>query len=573
MAIVIENTEVVITPEETPVVVIEVPIGLTGAQGLSTYELAVSEGFVGTLAEWLAATEADRIQTGLDVVSTGENAAATAEDLVQTYLDTLATAADREQTGLDAISTSASASAASSSASTATTKAGEASVSAAEALVSQNSAAASAASASAIVTNVATGHPTSRPALLLNFAQAQALDPRITFSRASTASRYTSSGLLEVVAVGVPRFDFDPVTGACKGLLIEEQRTNLLTYSEQFDNAAWLAVRTIRTGIPAFIDQAVAPDGTTNADKVIEDTATGAHHIFQASSSVLADNTIITASVFVKAAERSGVVISIYSKDDSTYLSATFDTATNTFSSTRSGYTASSVALPNGWYRISLTGSCGVGTVANRLHCFLHDGISSTYTGDGTSGLYIWGAQLEVGAFPTSYIPTTTAAATRSADLASMTGTNFSAWYRQDEGSFVAKYLAGPDDDGTRVLSVNDGTASNCLDVMSSNTGSTSHNYFAVLTGGVSQAYPGATTAYTAGATYSLAAAYKVNDFALSRDGGVVATETLGTVPGVSQMNIGNRGDNTANLNGHISYLAYYPKRISNTELQVVTQG
>ena len=62
-----------------------------------------------------------------------------------------------------------------------------------------------------------------------------------------------------------------------------------------------------------------------------------------------------------------------------------------------------------------------------------------TYDGNGTSGIYLWGAQLEEGAFPSSYIPTTTAAATRSADVASITGTAFSGWYRQDEGTFYGE--------------------------------------------------------------------------------------------------------------------------------------
>ena len=115
----------------------------------------------------------------------------------------------------------------------------------------------------------------SRPSLNLDFINSQIFDPRITFTRVSTATRVNANGLIEVVASGSPRIDFDPVTQVCKGLLIEEQRTNLLTYSENFAlTPAWQKARaTISSSV------IVAPDGTLTADKLVEDTQTGAHHV------------------------------------------------------------------------------------------------------------------------------------------------------------------------------------------------------------------------------------------------------------------------------------------------------
>ena len=108
----------------------------------------------------------------------------------------------------------------------------------------------------------ATGLPTIRPSLNLDFANTKYLDSRVTFSRTSTATYYDQYGTLQTAAMGEARFDYDPATGEAKGLLIEEQRTNLLTYSEQFDNAAW-----IKTRLSVDANNTTAPDGTLTADK------------------------------------------------------------------------------------------------------------------------------------------------------------------------------------------------------------------------------------------------------------------------------------------------------------------
>jgi hypothetical protein len=121
-------------------------------------------------------------------------------------------------------------------------------------------------------------YPTVRPSLNLDFANSQSVDPRITFTRASTATRVNANGLIEVVASNSPRIDFDPATQVCKGLLIEEQRTNLLTYSENFDNAAWG-----KQSVTVNANAAIAPDGTLTADKLIESTTNAVHYVYRLS--------------------------------------------------------------------------------------------------------------------------------------------------------------------------------------------------------------------------------------------------------------------------------------------------
>lgn len=252
--------------------------------------------------------------------------------------------------------------------------------------------------------------PAIRPTLNLDFANSQSVDPRITFTRASTASRVNSKGLIELVPSGVPRIDFDPVTLACKGLLIEETRTNLLTYSENFDNAVWTKTRCSIT--PNVI---IAPDGTLTADKLVEDTTASASHPLQCEVTVAA-NTSVTLSVFVKAGERGFVVLRL-SPDGTNLIACGFDLTTGiagtvVLGGNGTGASATITAYRDWWYKCSLAGIPST-TVANPIAVFYpstsasYSGTGFIYTGDGTSGLYIWGAELNAAAFPASYIPST----------------------------------------------------------------------------------------------------------------------------------------------------------------------
>lgn len=284
-----------------------------------------------------------------------------------------------------------SASAAASSASQATTQAGIATTQA-------SAATAAAVGASNIVLGVSTLYPNIRPNLDLDFANSQTVDPRITFTRASTATRTNARGLIEAVSSGVPRIDFDPVTGACKGLLIEEQRTNLLTYSEQFDSAAW--VKTRATITPNVI---AAPDGTLTTDKLVEDTtASNTHSIEQ--TYVFGAQTH-SASVFAKAGERAW--LRFLFADGATTFAAYFNLTTGAVGLAISGGATTKIEpVGNGWYRCTVTALTAAGAGYVRASLATVDG-GASYTGDGTSGLFIWGAQLEAGAFPTSYQPST----------------------------------------------------------------------------------------------------------------------------------------------------------------------
>ena len=413
--------------------------------------------------------------------------------------------------------------------------------------------------------------PKISPSLDLNFARAQKLDSRISFSRPSAATYFDRNGILRTAASGVPRFDFDPITGACKGLLIEEQRTNLLTYSDQFDNAAWVKTRASITA-----NAAIAPDGTLTADKLVEDITGSSTHAL-AVGITLATNTAATASVYVKAAEKTYVGLRI-TADGTNHVFCGFNLSTGVAGTPEnagngSGATGSIVSVGGGWYRCSLSGIHS--TTASNPTINVYIGSNGTsliggnfaYTGDGTSGIYIWGAQAEVGSFPTSYIKTEAAQATRAADVATMTGANFSNWYRQDEGTFFGEAAFGFVPSASqfpRLMAASNDTAAESHQIYFTSTNAA---VYEIRDEGVQQASMTRIDAAPA----KWAGAYKLNDCAFAVDASAVSTDTSATMPAPDRLFIGanHAGSNLAN--GHISRLAYYPKRLTNTELQALT--
>jgi hypothetical protein len=239
-----------------------------------------------------------------------------------------------------------------------------------------------------------------------------------------------------------PRFDHNPTTGESLGLLVEEQRTNLVLRSEEFDNAYWSKANATITA-----DSIAAPTGATTADLLIETAATGQHRVYRGITGTTNTNPH-TVSFFAKANTRTRVYVGL--AEGTTFSrqgNAVFDLSTGTIvnatggSSGATGGAATIQNFGNGWYRCTYTLIFGGTdtTVFTDIN-LVNTGTTISYTGDGTSGIYIWGAQLEEGSFPTSYIPTTTAAVTRNADVASITGSAFSGWYRQDEGTLFAEF-------------------------------------------------------------------------------------------------------------------------------------
>ena len=579
--------------------------------------------------------------------------------------------------------------------------------------------------------------------LLLDFTTG-ALDPRIAFTRTSTATYYNSAGVLTSASNDVPRFDYDPSSA----------RTNLLTYSEQFDNAVWIKARSTITA-----NTVTAPDGTTTADKLVEDTtASNTHNISQTITSIA--STTYTFSCYLKKAERNWAVIVFnnsgvypavyidlnsgtignitgsvtatitsvgngwyrctatviatstslnsyilistgngiqvyigdgtsgiylwgaqleasstatayipttassltvytpkgllieesrtnlaltsntilastgtllggstiapdntntanliyenslfsehYAQDraisvtaGSTYnwsafvkqgigsrkimlrvataaiASVLFDFSTETIIPSGAGnlVSYSSQKLNNGWYRINLTfTAASTGNAICRLQLIRETDNSTSYTGDGTSGIYLWGAQLEAGTFTTSYIPTTTTQVTRAADVAIMTGTNFSSWYNQSEGAVYAevdRIYSPTGSTSSFVVSIDDNTLNNRIGFY----GLSNQEVFSDFVGGLGLATIPVSSSFAVNTFGKLAGTYKLNDFAAAGNGALGTPDTSGTLPTVTQMRIGDRQDGVRTLNGHIKTLIYFNKRLSNSILQYLTSA
>lgn len=256
------------------------------------------------------------------------------------------------------------------------------------------------------------------PRLALDFTTG-VLDSRVTVTRAlNTATRTNSSGLIETVNANLPRFDYDPVTLAPRGLLIEETRANVVTYSQQFNDASWIKINSATV----TADAVVSPDGATNADTIT--LAGGYGGVYK--TTVIALGTVTASCYFKASTANAGVTLGI--TDNSVDYACRINVSTGAIQFTSAGLASATVtSVGNGWYRVVITRAL----VAANPNIF-----TTIPSGSSGNAYYAWGAQLEAGAFATSYIPTTTTSLTRNADVVTMTGANFSSWYNVGAGSW-----------------------------------------------------------------------------------------------------------------------------------------
>lgn len=367
---------------------------------------------------------------------------------------------------------------------------------------------------------------------------------------------------LQTAASGVARFDCNPVTRESLGLLIEEGRTNLLTYSSEFDNAAWGT----KDNVVVTANALTAPDGALTADRLAETTASGTHLIGQVLN--FTNGVTYTASIYVKAGER--MRLRFGASNTTTFAASSFfDLAAGTVISTTFG-TASIASVGNGWYRLSITGVSGQTAITNLTVSLVSTGTTVSYTGDGYSGIFIWGAQLEAGAFATSYIPTVAAQVTRAADAASMTGENFSSWYSQGQGALFVEVqsFGAPSTHALRIgLSQSD---------------------YALAMNNLATPFAAASTRYKGGTTYSATSAtvlalgvpfkscasYGQGQVSISANGGtVVSTNTPDSFSSAADLRFSPLVSSSTTVGGAACYrkVAYYPIRVTNAQLQGLT--
>jgi hypothetical protein len=348
------------------------------------------------------------------------------------------------------------------------------------------------------------------------------------------------------------------VTLQPKGLLIEEQRTNMGLYSAQFDDVTWNKNDTTITA-----NTTVAPDGSVTADTSTEAATTAVHTTTQAFTVSAVSHTF---SVYLK--KGNGATAPDWmqlSFGGTSTAHANFNLSTGTVGAS-SGGTPSITFAGNGWYRCSVTVTPTAGSMTTQI-VFTDNADSGrrpSYAGQITSNVFIWGAQLEAGAFATSYIPTVASQVTRAVDSASMLGNNFARWYNVNTGTFYAQSVSFGDASVRYITFASDATNSNRI----AQYFGTSSMLGLVTTGGTSQAsmsIGGVTPAKTA-------LAYATDNFAFARNA-TLATDSAGTAPvGLTQMQIGaGLTAATSPLNGTIARIAYYNRRLADSELQGIT--
>lgn len=376
-------------------------------------------------------------------------------------------------------------------------------------------------------------------ALSLDFTSGS-LPGGVTFTRAAnTATRINASGLIETINADQPRFDHT-TSGTPLGLLVENAATNLVPQSNFA--SAWLggSATTTRT---ANTTDVLSPDGTNNAAKITIDS-NGFASRFEIVNG-LAASTTYTFSYYIRgSAGFQGRVYNATSNTDA------YPPTVLTYSNT-------------GWTRVQMQFTTGTQTGGIQVFVYCVHKASAT-TSDV---IYIYGAQLEAGATASSLIPTTTSTATRNPDICTVSGAAFSSWYTQSEGTFYADFRRRRVDNTATVLSANDNTTSETIDLTASGVGS-----FTITDGGSTQVSL-FRSPFSVNTNTKIAAAFKANDCNMAMANSIAGGDTSATIPTVDRLFIGrDAGAVPTYLDGHIRSIKFWNKRRSDSEIQELTQ-
>jgi hypothetical protein len=419
--------------------------------------------------------------------------------------------------------------------------------------------------------SVASKFPSIDPTLMLDFANTGVLDPRITFTRATTATYFNALGVLTTAASGSPRFDYNPSTLQPLGLLIEEARTNSIRNNTMQGAVAgtpgtvptnWTMVGSVN-GITRQIIGTGTENGIDYIDVKYSGTPSATFSVVirseQNTQIVAASGQTWAASFYVKLVGGSLTNLGAIGIEINGW------TAAGAFVEQSS----SVVVVPTS---AALSTQRGIATyaLANASTARVNSQVSFALTNGSAIDitLRIGLPQLEQGAFATSVIPTTTTALTRNADVASMTGTNFSSWYNATQGTLFAQFLrtATVNSQQGRVFSLSNASNTALIEIYQ-----TSGNDPAAQIINTSTQAQWTPTGFTVGISVKEILAYKLNDSNASFNGSAETSDTACTIPTVTQANIGNRQDGVRALNGYIQRIAYYPTRLTNAQLQALT--
>ena len=357
--------------------------------------------------------------------------------------------------------------------------------------------------------------------------------------------------------LNVPRLTYQNGGGGCPSLLLEKQSTNLVLYSEQFDNADWSKI-----GSTITANATISPDGTQNADKLIEDTSTGNHRIVNTAFAVNNGNAH-SQSWYVKYFNNQWIQLN-RGQEGSGYLNFDLINGVVGYTGGITDYQISNMA--NGWYRISIN-YVVTGTYATAGISILDTNVNAryeSYVGDGTSGVYIWGCQYEQSSYPTSYIPTTSASATRVADACSKTG--ISSLIGGTSGTVFFDIKTNPvltSENYKQFFYYTDSSANQGYMYLNSGNGIITNPPFGNLSSSIT---------LSPNTRYKIALTYANNDFALYVNGVSVATASSGTPLNFENLlSLGNY-QGTSEFNQFVfNQYTHFPSRLTNAELASLT--
>ena len=346
--------------------------------------------------------------------------------------------------------------------------------------------------------------------------------------------------------------------------MLEGASTNIGLYSSDFSNAVYSL-----TATSISINVATSPDGTTNADKLVEDSSSGLHRVGQGAISVTSGQ-VYTFSFFAKANERnelelqrintSGTVFNSISSTTVDLINGTISVGSNVTSSSIENY-------GNGWYRISLS-LTAIATGSGGLNIGMQKDGQVFYQGDGTSGLFLFGFQAENSSYPTSYIPTSGSSQTRALETCFGAGT--SSTFNSTEGTLYAEIAAISNSTSTAVFSINDGTSSNTLYVGFP----TSSNVIQaqLVVGGSAQTNMNHTVSDRT-IFNKVAVLYQNNNHKMFVNGVEVETDTSGSVPSANTLDRVNfdLGQGSFDFYGKVKDLRVYNEALTDAQLQTLT--
>lgn len=365
------------------------------------------------------------------------------------------------------------------------------------------------------------------------------------------------------------RFDYNSKTREKRGALSENQGTNLLLRSDDYSNSYWLKTD-VTVGLTSEV---LGIRGNLNeASKIQEGTAGNA--IFVSGAPNITANATYTCFHFIKRGNFDWIRLRFL--DGSTnsngancwFNLANGTTGTIALLGTATGFSTYIIPLNNDYYMCCITGNIGGGytTMTNHFVSATGDGqttrVSSGY-------YYLSGSQIELGGYPTSYIPTSSTAITRSGDsLVMPTGS----WFNNLEGSFVIEYanfLNNTDSGNRGLVSLSDGTANNGISILGKRT--TNSANLTVKNANVTTVDL-TTSGYSKNTFYKVGVSYKLDDFNLIKTGVNAVTDTLSAVPTCNTLTVGFIYDfSNSRLDGWIKSIKYYNKKIDNQTLKSLT--